>query len=102
MIQLAKKISWAEQELAWILWEEHSKDPIVALEKALECLRIPYLARYFVSQCVAASPCRRNGLQHRWCEDFAKDVGRAPLGRRLALPGPLGCCAFAYIFQLLE
>ena len=35
-------------------------------------------------------------------EMFAKDVGRALLGRRLALPGPMGCCAFAHIIQLLE
>ena len=29
------------------------------------------------------------------CQDFAKGVGRAPLGRRLALPGPMGQCALA-------
>ena len=26
------------------------------------------------------------------CQDFAKDVGRAPLGRRLALLGPMRQC----------
>ena len=55
-----------------------------------------------VSQCVNASPCRRNGVQHRRCEDFAKDVGRALLGRRLANAWPKGRGAFAYIFQPLE
>ena len=38
MIRLAKKISWEEQKTAWIWWEEHLKDPIAALAKALECL----------------------------------------------------------------
>ena len=32
----------------------------------------------------------------------AKDVGRARLGRRLALLGPMGCGALAHIIQLLE
>ena len=47
--------------------------------------------------------CRcRNGSQHGWRKDFAKDVGRALLGRRVALPGPMGCCALAYNIHLLE
>ena len=36
------------------------------------------------------------------CQDFAKDVGRAMLGRRLASPGPLGRGASAHIIQRLE
>ena len=40
--------------------------------------------------------------QHRWRDDVARDVGRAILGRRLALPGPMGCCALAHIIHLVE
>ena len=61
------------------LREEHLEDPIVALEKALECLENPYQGWHLVSQCVVASLCRRNGLQHCWCKDFARDVGRGSL-----------------------
>ena len=69
-------------------WEEHLKDPIVALVKAM-MLGESLLGLTFGSQIVVASFCRRNGLQHRWCKDVAKYVGRALLGRRLALP--CGC-----------
>ena len=31
-----------------------------------------------------------------------KDVGRAPLGRRRALPGPMGQCAPGHSIHLLE
>ena len=55
------------------------------MEKALGCLENPNQVRHLVSQCVVARPCRRNGVQHRWCEVFSKDVGRAPLGRRKEL-----------------
>ena len=37
MIQLAKKIL-GRTKTGLDLWEEHLKDPIVALAKALECL----------------------------------------------------------------
>ena len=84
------------------LWEEHLKDPLVALDKALKCLENPYQGWHLVSQCVVASLCRRNGLQHRRRKDFAKDVGWALLGRRLALPGSMGFGAFTHIIQLLE
>ena len=43
-----------------------------------------------------------NGLQLCGQKDFAKDVGRAILGRRLALLGPVGQCAFAHSVHLLE
>ena len=80
------------------LWEEHLKDPMVALAKALECLDNPYQGWHLVLQCVVASLCRRNGLQHRWCKDFAKEVGWGPVGMRLALPRPMGRGAF-YVHQ---
>ena len=51
---------------------------------------------------VVANLCCRNGFQHRWCDFFAKGVGRALLGRRLAFPRPMGCCALAHIILLLE
>ena len=54
------------------LWEPHLKDPIVALATALDCLEN-------LTGSVAASLCRRNGLQHSWCKDFAKDCGKALL-----------------------
>ena len=66
------------------LWEEHLMDPLAALAKALGCLENPYYGWHLVSQFVVANLCHRNGFQHRWCENFAKDVGRASLGRRLA------------------
>ena len=43
-----------------------------------------------------------NGMQYCGREDFCKVVGKALLGRRLTLPGPMGRCAFAHIIQLLE
>ena len=41
-------------------------------------------------------------FQHRWCKDFAKDVGMALLGRRLVSPGSMGRCAFTHIIQPLD
>ena len=71
-------------------WEEHLKDPIVALEKALECLENPYQGRHLVSQCVVASPCRRNGgaasLVRRLCQRGAK----GPTGKASGLAWTLG------------
>ena len=65
-----------------------SQRPVGELAQTLECLENPYHGWHLVSQFVVASLCRRNGFQHRWCKDFAKDVGRALLGRRLASPVP--------------
>ena len=84
------------------LWEEHLKNPLAALAKALKCLENPYWGWHVISQFVVYNVCRRNGFQHRWCEKFGKDVGWTPLGRRLVLPGPMGCGALAHIIQLLE
>ena len=85
------------------LWEKNiSKTSWRHCRKHWDVWRNPYLGRHLVSQFVIANRCRRNGLQHRWCEDFAKDVGRATWGRRLALPGPMGCCAHAHIIQRLK
>ena len=96
-----KKIFWAGQRLEW--WEEeHLKDPLVAPEKALECLEASHQCWHFVSEFVVASLCRRNGFQHRWVKDFAKDVGRGLLGRRMAFPESMGCCALAFMIRLLE
>ena len=83
------------------LWEEHLEDPIVALAKALGCLENPFEGEHLVSQFVVANLCRRNGMQHRWREDLTKDVRSSLLGRRLALPGSMGRCAFGHIIQLL-
>ena len=56
----------------------------------------------FGSYRVVASRGGCNGLQFCGCQDFAKYVGRALLGKRLGLPGPMGRCAFAHVIQLLE
>ena len=69
--------------LEW--WEEHLKDPVPALAKALECLENPYWGWHLVSQFAVASFCRRNAFQHRWCKDFAKEVGTALLGKASGL-----------------
>ena len=81
---------------------QHLKDPLAALAKALECSENPHEGWHLVSQFVVASLCRCNGVQHRWHEDCAKDVGRALVERRLALPGSMGRGAFTQIIQLLE
>ena len=66
------------------LWEEHLKDLVAALAKALECLETACHGWHLVSQFVVANLRRR------------KDVGRVPLGRGLASSGPVGCCWFAH------
>ena len=56
VIQLAKKISWAEKKLAWICGEEHLKDPIVALAKVFGMLgKIPTWGWHLVHKFVVAS-----------------------------------------------
>ena len=81
------------------MWEEHLKDPIIALdqapdsiaalEKALHCLENPYSGWPLVCRLLVAS----RGLQClqfcRW-QDFAKNRERALLGRRLDFLGPTG------------
>ena len=66
------------------LWED-LKDPLAALGKALECLENPYEGWHLVSQFVVASICRRNGFQHRWSQDFSKEVGSALFGKASGL-----------------
>ena len=73
------------------LWEEHLTDSIAALARA-SCWLL-------VCSLVASGS---NGLQYCEREDFANDVGRAPLGRGLAFSGPMGCCGFAHDSQRLE
>ena len=41
MIQLAKKTFLGRKQTRLELWEEHLKDPIIALDKALKCLANP-------------------------------------------------------------
>ena len=59
------------------LWEEHLKDPIIALDKAL--LRLAITSILLVESRVDC-----NSLQLCGYRDFVKDVGRAVLGKRLA------------------
>ena len=72
------------------LWEEHLEDPVVALDKASA-----RSASWRVAGLAMA-------LQHRRSQDFAKDVGRAVLGRHLALLGPVGQRAHVHSVHLLE
>ena len=81
MIQLAQKISQAEQKTRLELWEEHLTDPVAALAKALECLEKPYKGWHLVSQFVVASLCRRSGFQSRWRKDFCKRCGKGAIGK---------------------
>ena len=41
MIEHAKKIFWEGQKTRLELWQEHLKDPLAALAKALQCLENP-------------------------------------------------------------
>ena len=41
MIRLAKITFWEEIQRDWT-WEEHLKDPLVALDKALKCAEDQY------------------------------------------------------------
>ena len=81
------------------LWEEHITDSIAALARALECLENSFSCWLLVCSLVASGS---NGLQYCEREDFANDVGRAPLGIGLAFSGPMGCCGFAHDSQRLE
>ena len=42
MIRLAKIAFWEEIQTQLELWEEHLKDPTVALDKALKCVEDQY------------------------------------------------------------
>ena len=78
------------------LWEEHLKDPMAALSKALECLENPYEGWHLVSPFVVASLCRRSGFQSRWRKDFFKRCGKGPFGKASGLfwtHGMLWVCA---------
>ena len=105
MIQFAKKISWAEPKLVWIVGRT-SQRPDCGLGKSVGMLGKSLLGLAFDSKLLVAILCRRNGFQHRWRKDFAEDVGRGPppplLGSRLALPGPVGRGASTHVMQLLE
>ena len=84
MTQLAKKIFLGRTKKRLDLWGRTSQRPIVALSKNDGLLEQSLLGWHLVSQFIVANRSRRNGFQHRWRKDFAKDVGRALLGRRLA------------------
>ena len=94
MIQLANKISWAEKNV-WICGKNISKTRLRLWQSRWNAWKIPSGAGFLVRSLVASrGDC--NGLQYCGREDFAKDVGRALLGRRLALPGSMGCCVLAH------
>ena len=109
-----RQLSWEEKkDHSLELWEEHLKDQIIALDKALKCLGEPLLS---VGHWLETSRAKDvlgtamafvgEGFRHScgWVGsgDFEKDVGRAVLGRRLALLGPVGQCAPAHNVKRLE
>ena len=67
------------------LWEEHLKDPIVALDKALTCLENQPVSLAIGSKRLVESCVNGNGLQ--WCGywNFAKDVGKDSSGKASGL-----------------
>ena len=84
--------------IALDMWEEHLKDPTIALDKAVKCLAgLTSGSKRFVKSRVSG-----NGLQLGGHGNWAKDEGKAFLGRRLALLGPLGQRALAHSVHLLE
>ena len=87
MIQLAKMTFWEGSRHNLELWEEHLKDPIMALDKALKCPETP-IGVVLCLKVLATSHANCNGLRLCGLKHFAKDV--AVLGRRLALRGPVG------------
>ena len=127
VIQLAKKISWAEHKPAWICGKNVSKSRLRPWQKRWNAWQIPFcwlwvrslllpvrggcnvLHIVFVKilQLMWEGPYWKshvncNGLRLVGVSIFAKDVGKTFLGRRLALPGPMGPGTLAHIIQLLE
>ena len=105
------------------LWEEHFKKSggssgegvrmfgsreiftIQLVKKTLQAEPVPVwscgknivkILTFGFADCRCQSLCLRNGVQRRWFEKFAKDVGRALLGRGLAFSRPMGCCGVAH------
>ena len=102
MTQLLKKISWEEQRHVWSCVGKTPQRLNCSLGKSDQLLgeSLPGLA--FGSKFLVACRVGCNCLQFCGCKYFAKDVGRALLGRRLALTGPMGQCASAHSIHLLE
>ena len=80
VIQLAKKIFWAGHEPAWNCGDNISKTRWRNWRRHCNVWRILTSGWHLVSQFVVASLVVAEAFQHRWREDFAKDVGRALLG----------------------
>ena len=78
MIQLAKKISWAEQKPPGFVGRT-SQRPNCSFGKSVKLLgkRIPFSAGFWFVACCCQS-WWLHGLQYCGREDFPKDVGRAP------------------------
>ena len=96
-----KENIWGRKLTRLELWEEHLKDPIIALDEALECFgesvsRLTSGSRHFV-EVVVFNRLRPRGLRHG-----AKDVGQTVVERCLALFGPVGSCASAHSLNALE
>ena len=100
MIQLAKKISKAEQKPVRKCGKNISKTRSRHWRRRWKACCQP--GWHLVSQFVVANLCRRNGFQHRWRKNFAKDAGRALLERGLAFSGPMECCGFTHNVKRLE
>ena len=102
MIQLAKKTSRQNKNPSGVVGRAPQRPQSWPWTKSTKVLGEPLLGLAIGSKLLVASRVGCNGLQLCGCQDFAKDVGRAPLGRRLALPGPVGQCARVHSIHLLE
>ena len=100
MILLAKRRFQAGHQPVWNCGKNISKTRWRQWRK--QCWENPTKVGIWFHRLSLPALCRRIGLQHRWREDFAKDVGRVLLGGRLALPRPIGCCALAHNVWRLE
>ena len=100
MTQIEKTTFWEQIKTRLELWEEHLKDPIVALDKALKC------AETFVLRwTVGPRPFLEvvfNGLWPRGLRHGARDVEHALVGNDLAPFGPVGQRACAHSIHALE
>ena len=80
----AKITFWEGKRHDWS-WEEHIKDPVIALDKALKCLENPYCGLTSGSKRLVESRVNCHGLQLCGHQDVAQDVRKAVLGKASGL-----------------
>ena len=100
VIQLAKLTVWEGARHDWSCGKSTSKTQ--SYGQSFEVLEGSFVVLTSGSKRLVKSRVNCNGLQLCGHRNFAKDVGKAVLGRRLALLGPVGQCASAHSVHLLE